>query len=88
VIENACRETMLESIIASEATQAKAMKEMQAGGVQLRRWPPEVLIGLEKAWNEVVKEESAKNPNFKRVYDSYAAFHDDLAIWRYFSPLQ
>jgi TRAP-type mannitol/chloroaromatic compound transport system substrate-binding protein len=87
VIENACRETMLEGIIASEATQAKAMKEMQAGGVQLRRWPPEVLIGLEKAWNEVVKEESAKNPNFKRVYDSYAAFHDDLTIWRHFSPL-
>jgi TRAP-type mannitol/chloroaromatic compound transport system substrate-binding protein len=88
LIESACRQTMLDGIITSEATQADAMKEIQASGVQLRRWPPEILIGLEKAWNEVVREESAKNPNFKRVYDSYAAFHDKLAIWRYFSPLE
>jgi TRAP-type mannitol/chloroaromatic compound transport system substrate-binding protein len=54
----------------------------------LKRWPPEILALLEKAWNEVVAEESAKNPNFKRVYESYAAFRDNYSIWRHFSYLQ
>jgi TRAP-type mannitol/chloroaromatic compound transport system substrate-binding protein len=30
----------------------------------------------------VITEESAKNPNFRRVYASYAKFRADYAIWR------
>ncbi len=40
------------------------------------------MAAFEKAWNEVVAEESQANPNFKRVYDSYAKFRKDYAIWR------
>jgi TRAP-type mannitol/chloroaromatic compound transport system substrate-binding protein len=87
LIESACSETMLHGITLAEATQAQAMKDMQSAGVQLRRWQPHVLVALEKAWGEVVAEQSAKNPNFKRVYESYAAFRDSNALWRYFSPL-
>ncbi len=88
LIETACGATMRDTIAAGEAKQWKAMKEMQAEGVQLKRWPPEVLVLLEKAWNDVVAEESEKNPNFKRVHDSYTAFRDNYSIWRHFSYLQ
>jgi TRAP-type mannitol/chloroaromatic compound transport system substrate-binding protein len=40
------------------------------------RTPPEILTATLKAWDEIAKEESAKNPVFKKVYDSqreYAA---------------
>ena len=46
-----------------------------------------MLVELERAWGEVVIEESAKNPNFKRVYDSYAEFRKNYEIWRYLSFL-
>ena len=88
LIETACGDTMRETIAAGEAAQWKAMKEMQAEGVQFKRWSPKILVALEKAWNEVVAEESAKNPNFKRVHESYAAFRDNYSIWRHFSYLQ
>lgn len=88
LIDTACGATMRDTIAAGEAAQWKAMKEMQAEGVQLKRWPPEILVLLEKAWNEVVAEESVKNPNFRRVYESYAAFRDNYSIWRHFSYLQ
>jgi TRAP-type mannitol/chloroaromatic compound transport system substrate-binding protein len=88
LIETACGDTMRETIAAGEAAQWKAMKEMQAEGVQLKRWSPKILVALEKAWNEVVAEESANNPNFKRVHESYAAFRDNYSIWRHFSYLQ
>ena len=51
-------------------------------------WPPEMLVAFERAWQEVVAEESASNPNFKRVYDSYARFRENYAVWRHFSTLQ
>ena len=44
--------------------------DAQKHGTQLLRTPPDVLIAFFKAWDEIAKEESAKNPTFKRVLDS------------------
>jgi TRAP-type mannitol/chloroaromatic compound transport system substrate-binding protein len=88
LVETACNEAMMQSLVAGEALQAEAMRELKSKGVQLRRFAPEVLLGLEKAWQEVAAEESAKNANFKRVYESYTAFRENNAVWRYFAPLQ
>jgi TRAP-type mannitol/chloroaromatic compound transport system substrate-binding protein len=56
--------------------------------VRLKRWAPEILVSFENAWKEVVAEEAAKNPHFKRVHDSYARFRENYAIWRRFNYLQ
>ena len=40
------------------------------------------MAAIEKAWHEVIAEESAKNPQFKRVFASYSKFRADYAIWR------
>jgi TRAP-type mannitol/chloroaromatic compound transport system substrate-binding protein len=83
ILESACGDLMRDVIAEGEATQWKAMTEMRdKNGVQIRKWPPEMLAAYEKAWNEVIAEESAANPNFKRVYDSYARFRKDYSIWR------
>jgi TRAP-type mannitol/chloroaromatic compound transport system substrate-binding protein len=56
---------------------ADAIEEMiKKHGVQIRRTPPDILIASLKAWDEVAAENSAKNPTFKKVYESqrqYAA---------------
>ena len=56
---------------------ADAMEEMvKKHGVQIRRTPADILVASLKAWDEVAKENSAKNPTFKKVYESqreYAA---------------
>jgi TRAP-type mannitol/chloroaromatic compound transport system substrate-binding protein len=88
VIELACGDAMREMIADGEALQWKAMREMQSEGVQLKRWPAEILVSFENAWQEVVAEEAARNSNFKRIYDSYAQFRENYAIWRHFSFLQ
>ena len=43
-------------------------------GTQLSRTQPEILIAFFKAWDEIRKEESAKNPFFKKVIDSQMAY--------------
>ncbi len=54
---------------------ADAIEEMRTKhGTQLSRTPPDILIAFFKAWDEIAKEESAKNPFFKKVLDSQRAY--------------
>ena len=49
---------------------ADAIEEMRTKhGTQLLRTPPDVLIAFFKAWDEIAKEESAKDPFFKKVLE-------------------
>jgi TRAP-type mannitol/chloroaromatic compound transport system substrate-binding protein len=59
-----------------------AMVEMgEKYGVKVRRWRDDQIAVFEKAWNEVVEEDSAKDPLFKKVSDSYHKFRKSYAIW-------
>ena len=58
------------------------MKELQSKGVQIKKWDPAIVKALEEKWLEVVKEESSKSENFKKVWESYSKFRADYAIWR------
>ncbi|HEU4352807.1 MAG TPA: TRAP transporter substrate-binding protein [Burkholderiales bacterium] len=56
---------------------ADAIEEMRTKhGTQMLRTPPAILVDFLKTWDTIAAEESAKNPFFKKVYDSqreYAA---------------
>jgi TRAP-type mannitol/chloroaromatic compound transport system substrate-binding protein len=66
----------------SEAANPDAMLEMaKKYGVQIKRWTDAQLGSFEKAWLEVIKEESAKDPLFKRIADDYLAFRAKYKIW-------
>jgi TRAP-type mannitol/chloroaromatic compound transport system substrate-binding protein len=54
---------------------AEALEEMRTKfGTQVLRTPPEILTAFLKAWDEMAAEQSAKNPVFKKVYDSQRAY--------------
>jgi len=54
---------------------ADALEEMRdKHGTQILRTQPEILIAFLKAWDEMAKEESAKNPFFKKVFESQKAY--------------
>lgn len=66
----------------SEAMQFDAMAEMQSKHkVQIKRWRDSELAAFEKAWMEVLHEESAKDPLFKKISDDFLAFRKNYAIW-------
>ena len=63
----------------TEATQFEVMAEMRdKHKVQIKRWD---LAAFEKGWLEVIKDESAKDPLFKKVADHYLDFRKRYAIW-------
>ena len=87
IIELACGDVLREMVAEGEALQGQAIQGMKAKGVEVRRWPPMILVAFEDAWGQVVAEESAANPNFKRVYESYSDFRKSYEAWKYLSAL-
>ena len=66
----------------SEAMQFDAMAEMRdKHKVQIRRWSDADLAALEKAWLEVLKEESAKDALFKKIADHYLDYRKRYSVW-------
>jgi TRAP-type mannitol/chloroaromatic compound transport system substrate-binding protein len=89
VIEVTCGDMLRQIMAEGEATQWAAMKQMRdKNEVKIMRWSPEIMKAYETAWNQVIAEESAANPNFKRVYDSYSEFRQNYALWRDYGYLQ
>jgi TRAP-type mannitol/chloroaromatic compound transport system substrate-binding protein len=58
-----------------------ALKRLVAAGTKLHAFSPEIMDACYKAANEVYTETSAKNPDFKKVYDSMVAFRSDQYLW-------
>ena len=50
-------------------------------GTQLRPFPQEVLEAAYKAANEVYDETTAKNPDFKKIWESMRAFRGEEYLW-------
>ena len=58
-----------------------ALVELRAKGVEFHKWPPEILAVFREKWNEVVREEAAKDEMFNTVWQSFTAFREKYAIW-------
>jgi TRAP-type mannitol/chloroaromatic compound transport system substrate-binding protein len=82
LITSVCGDTVRESLAEGEAQQVKALQEIRARGVAIRTLPKPVIEALKAAWIKVVKEESATNPEFKKVWESYHGFRKAYAEWR------
>jgi TRAP-type mannitol/chloroaromatic compound transport system substrate-binding protein len=82
VLEIAAGHQLAYTFAETEATQFGVMAEMRdKHKVQVKRWKDSELAAYEKAWNDVIAEESAKDPLFKRIADDYLAFRKNYAIW-------
>ena len=74
-IRSAVSETFLRWGAKWQKQNAEAIEEMRTKhGTQILRTPPDILVAFLKAWDEIAKEESAKNPFFKKVLDSQKAY--------------
>jgi TRAP-type mannitol/chloroaromatic compound transport system substrate-binding protein len=81
IVQEVCRSAVAESIAWGEAIQFEALEALQAEGVTLQTWSPEILDAMEAAWLEVVAEMS-EDADFARTWESYSSFHDSYSTWR------
>ena len=83
MIEVACDAIITWSLSAGESRQFAVMRTMTTDhGVKLHFWSDAIIARLRQAWEDVVREESVKDADFKKVYESYSSFRKQYAIWR------
>jgi TRAP-type mannitol/chloroaromatic compound transport system substrate-binding protein len=82
MLEAACGWNVHVTYAESEAMNPPAMNKMlEEYGVQNVRWTDAELAAFEQAWSEVLAEQSAADPTFKKVADSYLAFRKVYKTW-------
>jgi TRAP-type mannitol/chloroaromatic compound transport system substrate-binding protein len=81
VLETASAEARNWMIGKYDADNPAALRRLVAGGVQLKPFPQAVLEACYKAANELYDETSAKNPKFKKIYDSWKKFRGEELLW-------
>ena len=82
LIKTACRANVAYQLAEGEAIQGKALAEMEAAGVTIHKWPPEMLDTFRAAWDEVVAEEVAANEDFAKAWESLSDFREQYAKWK------
>jgi len=86
-IETSCAAGVTMSLAKAEALQGDMLAKFKKEGVTLHQFPKPMLDAFSKASKEVLTEESAKDPMFKKVYDSMAAFQNKNREWHDFGYL-
>ncbi len=82
IIEMGCKAAMLDGLALGEASQFPHMKtNLEKNGVENRYWPKPILDQFQAKWNEVASEESAKDPEFKAIWDNLSTFRKGYAVW-------
>jgi TRAP-type mannitol/chloroaromatic compound transport system substrate-binding protein len=82
MLENGTKAQVIKTYADGDARNFPALQEMSSKyGVTIRRWTDDQLAAFEKAWVEVVAEESAKDEYFKKFADSFYAFREQYRIW-------
>ena len=70
IIKSATWEATLRSQTIMNKLNAEALKELrEKHGVKIERTPEDILRKTLEAWDQIAKDESEKNPFFKKVYD-------------------
>ena len=81
MLEVACKANVPYQLGEGEALQPDAMAANEADGVTNKVWPDEVLDQLRGAWEEVLAEEVAANPDVAKFWESYSAFNAKYKVW-------
>ncbi|MGQ2908078.1 MAG: TRAP transporter substrate-binding protein [Aliihoeflea sp.] len=81
IMVEACKANITENMADQLNAQIEAVEEIEAAGVEIKRFPDEVLAAMRDAANEVMQEEAAKDPIFKEAYDSLTAYIERTARW-------
>lgn len=81
MIETTCSANVRHGVSEGEALQADAMARLEARGVQIHTWSPEILAALEAAWDEVAVELQEEDENFARAWASLSAFRAKYRGW-------
>jgi TRAP-type mannitol/chloroaromatic compound transport system substrate-binding protein len=75
IVRSAAFEATLRSYLRTNIRNGEAVQELrEKHGVTVHRTPEDILRKVLESWDQVAKDEAAKNPFFKKVHDAQRAY--------------
>ena len=81
MIEAGCVVAQTWMVSKYDAENPKALRELVVGGTKITPFPQSVMEACFASSVELWAEISAKNPRFKKVYDSWRQFRNEEILW-------
>ena len=81
IVEAASAYAHVEMQARYDARNPQALKQLVSGGTKLIRFPKDVMDAAFKESQALYSELSSSNPNWKKVYEDFAAFRRDQNLW-------
>lgn len=81
ILEEACLANIAWNLADMFNAQAGAIAEIRAAGVEVRRFPDEVLQGIREAADKVLEDEATKDPLFAEALASLRAYMGTVGEW-------
>lgn len=88
VIKTACAANVAMTSAEGEAKQIEPLETLKKEGVKVHMWNDEMMTAFRKAWDEVVAEQTAADPDFKRAWESLSKFRENFKTWSDIGYLQ
>ena len=82
ILKAGCANSNVSMLAEYDQRNPGALKRLVAAGAILRPFPQDVMTACFAAANESYAEISAKNANFKKIYESMTAFRADGFLWQ------
>lgn len=81
ILQAACADANNWIMAKYDAVNPIALKRLLGNGTQLRFFSRPIMEASLKAANEVYAETSAKNPAFKKIYEAWRPYRNELVSW-------
>jgi len=81
IMKEACYANIAYNLHDQVDAQAEAIATIREAGVEIKRFPDEVLLALRAASEEVLEEQSQKDPIFAEALTSLRAYMDSVGEW-------
>lgn len=86
-IRHACSDLSIQMYANDMQGQTEALQAFREAGVEVKRFPDEVLDALREATDEVLSSEAEQNDDFRRVLESYRTFSEKYDEYRSLTSL-
>jgi len=81
ILTSAAAHANVDMLANYDAKNPAALRSLVAGGAQLRAYPDDVMVAGFAAATKLYEEISAKDADFKTIYDNQLAFRNEANLW-------
>lgn len=83
--EAAAAEVNIDMMAEYDFKNPTALRRLVGNGVKLHAYSPELMRAAQNAAFALYEEEAEKNPSFKKIYEPWKKFRDEILLWHRFA---